>query len=114
MAISSSFTRPLATVTASETANLTAALTESGSTHIVDITTTVGANTKLIKRLKITYAYQGVNLVATVTEIDFAGSVANYVSATSPADNLGTTGVAYNLTAKDMDAFFTAGGDARS
>lgn len=70
--------------------------------------------TKLIKRLVLTPSYSGINLNIGVIEYVFAGNVANYVSSTSPANSTASSSTSYTLRATDMDAFHTAAGDARS
>lgn len=114
MTISTSFSRPAATLTNTESTALAAALTEGASAWTLDVTETIGVNAKLIKRLVLTPSYSGINLNIAVTEYVFAGNVANYVSATNPANNLATSSTNYTLRATDMDAFHTAAGDARS
>lgn len=119
MTISFSFTRPLATVTGTETATYTTTLTEDGTNkyYVVDFVATIGSNSKLVRKLIITPTFTSTSLTFTVSEYLYAGNAANYVSATSPATTAAIGGGAsntYTLSAQDMDAFHTAAGDARS
>lgn len=115
MALSKSFTRPLATTTATESSPLTATLTEGSPAGMwtLDLTATIGGVEKLFKRLVINPSYSGVNLTFSVTEYVFSGS-ATSVSATNPASATATATATYTLTAQDMDQVYTSGGDARS
>ena len=119
MPFSLAYQRPLATQTASESANYTAALTEDGTgkKFTVDFTCVIGANTKLVRKLVITPTFSSLNILFTVEEYVYAGNAANYVSATNPALSAsigGAPAATYTLIQQDMDAFHTAAGDARS
>lgn len=115
MALSKSFTRPLATTTATESSPLTATLTEGSPSGqwTLDLTATIGGAEKLFRRLVINPAFSGVNLSLTVTEYVFSGS-ATSVSATNPNSSTAVSSATYSLTVQDFDAVYTAGGDARS
>lgn len=115
MALAKSFARPLATTTATESSPLTAVVTEGSPAGMftIDFHTPINAVNKLVKRLVINPSYSGTTLTWAVTEYNFSGS-GTYVSASDPLSSTATSIVSYSLTGQDMDAVFTAGGDARS
>jgi hypothetical protein len=119
MSFNLSYTRPLATVTGTETASYTTTLTEDGSgkKYTIDVVATVNATSKLVRKIIITPVFNGTSLTFGVDEYVYAGGAANYVSATNPATSAAVGGgpiAHYDLTQQDMDAFHTAAGDVRS
>jgi len=115
MTYSRSFTRPLATTTAVEAETVTPTLTidDANNTVILEWVATVGAASRIFRRLKIADTFSGASLSQTVTDMVFAGS-RTYVSSTNPADSLANSTTTYTLAAIDLDAFHTAAGDARA
>ena len=116
MTITQTYPRAAATQINTESGSYAMVVTEdSGNKQfIIDFTGVVNANTKLIKRFKVPLTFGGSTLTQNVTELTFAGNAANYVSSTSPADSVAVATLSHTLTSVDMDAFYTAAGDARS
>jgi len=112
------YVRPAATQTNNEAIVLTGAIADDATNgrFIVDITATVNAATRLIKKVVITPEYSGVNVRLDIKEYHFAGS-GTYTNATTPAISTATNAAApFNAKTAylDLDALYTAAGDARA
>lgn len=116
MAVSASFTRPLATTTESVATSyvITTVEDDANNTFVIHLNATVNAATKVVKRLKLVLTLSGTTLTPTITALDFAGSAAAYTGASTPADSAATATQTISLGAVDLDAFYTAGGVART
>lgn len=119
MALNSvNYSRPAATQTNNEAIVIAAAVADdtANSRFIVDITATVNAATRLVKKVVITPEYSGVNLRLDIKEYHFAGS-ATYTNSTNPAIATATNASApFNGKTNwlDLDAFYTSAGDTRA
>jgi hypothetical protein len=111
-----SFTRPKAALTATITESLTTTLTvDAGNKqYILDIQDTISAAQKLVKKLIIVPTYVGNTLTVTITEYVYPGSAATWTNSTTPPTSSAVSSQTYQLTAQDMDAFYTAAGVART
>ena len=117
MPLSQTFNRPLAVVSASETTDITAALTEGADEFVVDahFTNTDITGDKLAGRFKIIP-----NVDTTAGQLSFSieyipFEAQDYTSATDPADNLGGNVQTIGTTARQsLDALHTSAGDPRS
>jgi len=116
MAVSTSFTRPLGTTTESVATSYAITTVESDGTDefIIHLNATVNAATKTVKRMKLKLNVSGSSLSPTLTVLDFAGGATAYTGATTPADSAATATQTLSLTTIDLDAFYTAGGVART
>jgi hypothetical protein len=115
MSIAKTYDRPLAVVAATETTVLSAALTEGASEFIVDVHFTNADITgdKAAGRFKIVPTVSNGQLGFSVQYIAFDAE--SYVSATDPADSVGSTVQAIGSTARqNLDALHTSAGDPRS
>lgn len=116
MAISVGFTRPLATVTGTETESVTWELTEDDTNNqiILERTATVNSAVRIFQRIYLQETFSGTSLVLKIKSVQFQGDE-TYVSATNPADSAGVVALAeITLPPQDLDAFHTTAGDARS
>lgn len=115
MTYSRSFSRPLATATASESETITPTMTidDANNTVILEWVAPINAVSRIFRRLKIVDSFNGSSLTQTCTDLIFVGS-RTYVSSTNPADSLAASTMTYTLAAIDLDVFHTAAGDARA
>lgn len=110
MAIATSFNRPKADTTLSESVPLSAAVAEVGSTFVIDIYTSINSANKVLCRIIVSRAISGNNITFTDTKYVFAGASTTY-SAGGTVPPLSQAALGNTV---DLDAALTANGDARA
>ncbi len=119
MALTSiTWARPKATATLDETLAPVAAIADAGDTAIVDIYASVNSANKVLVRVKLKLEKNGTDFRVGMSSLVFPGNATTYsAGGSTPADSAAVTGkstpVVYSSTV-DLDAFYSAAGDARA